>query len=101
MYILVFAAIMLWFEVASSTMSCGNSVLSSSFGFMYTIPGRLLFMVFSGVLVCSLESIFALIVGTLEITNAFFNSYVLVTHRTQTSEVFDCLLLSANNSLFF
>lgn len=88
LYILVFAIILLWFEASGTTLTgFSTRVLSRNCGFMYTIPGRLLFMVFAGVLVCSLRSTFAYIVGALVISNAVFNSWVLLVNPKRTAEV--------------
>lgn len=94
LYILVFAIILLWFEISGTSMGFFSRLLSRNFGFMYTIAGRLLFMIFAGVLVCSLKSTFAYIVGALALANAVFNSWVLVVNGDRTAEVCAFSLLS-------
>lgn len=85
-YILVFAWIILSFE-CFGTMKCYAHVLAKNFGFMYTIYGRLLFMIMAGVIVCSLGNTFSYVVCGLVIANAGFNALVMALHPRWTFQM--------------
>ena len=76
-YILLFALLMMCFE-GCSQVSVVASILSRNYGFMYTVVGRLLFMVFMGIMLCALQSNFGYAMSGITIATAVLNAVVMV-----------------------
>lgn len=77
LYIFIFSIMMCSFETCGTNKTCGSSV-AMYFGFMYTITGRVVFMILVGLLCLSLNSLGSIIVAVLIFANALYNLAVMM-----------------------
>jgi hypothetical protein len=88
LYVIFFALIMVCFECFSG-FALAAMVISRNYGFMFSVTGRILFMVMIGIMVSALDtgSGFAYAMCGITIANAGVNAAVMVTYRDWTAEM--------------
>ena len=87
-YVIFFALILICFECFSG-IALAAKVLSRNYGFMFSVAGRILFMVMIGIMVSALDtgSGFAYAMCGITIVNAGVNAAVMLTYRDWTAEM--------------
>ena len=77
MYVFAFATLLFCYETVG-LFDFVAYLLADNFGFLYTVTGRLGFMLMTNVIIISLGTIFAYCVAGIGITNAFYNAGVMM-----------------------
>ena len=77
---------MLVFEACASNPTAA-SILSGNYGFLYSSVGRLLFMLFLGILMFALSNPFGYAMGVITIITAVANATVMACYHERTSRL--------------
>ncbi len=85
-FIFMFATILFCYETVGLFGSVAY-VLAENFGLLYTIPGRLFFMLMTNVIIFSLNNDFAFSVGVIGCLIAFYNAGCMVAYPAWTAKM--------------
>lgn len=88
MYVVLFAVLICCFESCSSIKAIA-SALAKFFGFMYSIPGRLLFLVMTGFLCISMGNTAGIAIASVVFALAFYNVFVMCKYPEWTKQTRD------------
>ena len=95
MYVFAFATLLFCYETVG-LFDFVAYLLADNFGFLYTVTGRLGFMLMTNVIIISLGTIFAYCVAGIGITNAFYNAGVMMYYPDWTRKMMEDQTAAAN-----